>query len=87
MLQDFACSVKLKSFFLLLRLFPSANILTELDQATNMRFMSFKAQDQYSMNIAKFEKVLQIHLFDLFFNIFSLSWKHYCININHWYLY
>lgn len=38
------------------KLFPSANILTELDQATNMRFMSFKAQDQYSMNIAKLEK-------------------------------
>lgn len=38
------------------KLFPSANILTELDQATNMRFMSFKAQDQYSINISKLEK-------------------------------
>ncbi|GAB1600252.1 potassium channel subfamily T member 1 [Argonauta hians] len=38
------------------KLFPSAKILTELDQASNMRFMNFKFLDKYSMQIAKLEK-------------------------------
>ncbi|XP_036357424.1 potassium channel subfamily T member 1 isoform X2 [Octopus sinensis] len=38
------------------KLFPSAKILTELDQASNMRFMNFRVLDNYSMQIAKLEK-------------------------------
>jgi hypothetical protein len=39
-------------------MFPSANIITELSQSSNMRFMQFRANDQYSFTLAKLEKVL-----------------------------
>ncbi|KAK7502655.1 hypothetical protein BaRGS_00006230 [Batillaria attramentaria] len=38
------------------RLFPKSNIITELSQATNMRFMQFRADDLYSLSISKMEK-------------------------------
>lgn len=41
----------------LFRLFPAANIITELSQATNMRFMQFRADDSYALQLAKLEKV------------------------------
>ena len=39
------------------RLFPSANIITELSQASNMRFMQFRAKDHYALQLSKLEKV------------------------------
>ncbi|XP_061169679.1 potassium channel subfamily T member 2-like isoform X2 [Saccostrea echinata] len=38
------------------RLFPSANIITELSQTSNMRFMQFRANDSYAYSLAKLEK-------------------------------
>ncbi|XP_033729802.1 potassium channel subfamily T member 2-like isoform X2 [Pecten maximus] len=38
------------------RLFPSANIITELSQSSNMRFMQFRANDTYSYTLSKMEK-------------------------------
>nr|XP_022326614.1 potassium channel subfamily T member 2-like isoform X7 [Crassostrea virginica] len=38
------------------RLFPSANIITELSQTSNMRFMQFRANDSYAYTLAKLEK-------------------------------
>ncbi|XP_046570443.1 potassium channel subfamily T member 2-like [Haliotis rubra] len=38
------------------RLFPTANIITELSQASNMRFMQFRAKDRYALTISKLEK-------------------------------
>ncbi|KAL5011495.1 hypothetical protein ScPMuIL_010046 [Solemya velum] len=38
------------------RLFPSANIITELTQSSNMRFMQFRANDFYAYTLAKLEK-------------------------------
>lgn len=38
------------------RLFPSANIITELSQASNMRFMQFRAKDHYALQLSKLEK-------------------------------
>ncbi|KAH3792047.1 hypothetical protein DPMN_145536 [Dreissena polymorpha] len=38
------------------RLFPSANIITELTQSSNMRFMQFRANDLYSYELSKREK-------------------------------
>ena len=42
------------------RLFPSANIITELSQTSNMRFMQFRANDSYAYTLAKLEKVCEI---------------------------
>lgn len=39
------------------RLFPSTNIITELSQASNMRFMQFRAKDNYALQLSKMEKV------------------------------
>ncbi|XP_052789303.1 potassium channel subfamily T member 2-like isoform X7 [Mya arenaria] len=38
------------------RLFPSGNIITELTQSSNMRFMQFRANDSYSYELSKLEK-------------------------------
>ncbi|KAK6183676.1 hypothetical protein SNE40_011106 [Patella caerulea] len=40
-------------------LFPSTNVITELNDATNMRFMQFQAHDAYSQSISKLEKKLK----------------------------
>jgi len=39
------------------RLFPGANIITELSQSSNMRFMQFRADDSYALGLSKLEKV------------------------------
>ncbi|CAG5135869.1 unnamed protein product, partial [Candidula unifasciata] len=38
------------------RLFPKANILTEISHAPNMRFMQFRPDDLYALSISKQEK-------------------------------
>uniref|UniRef100_A0A1I8JEF5 Potassium channel subfamily T member 2 n=1 Tax=Macrostomum lignano TaxID=282301 RepID=A0A1I8JEF5_9PLAT len=38
------------------KLFPSANIITELSQSSNMRFTQFKADDSFQMSMSKVEK-------------------------------
>lgn len=39
------------------RLFPGAKIITELSQSSNMRFMHFRADDDYALALSKLEKV------------------------------
>ncbi|KAK6959493.1 potassium channel subfamily T member 2 [Biomphalaria glabrata] len=41
------------------RLFPHVNIITEVNEASNMRFMQFKAKDTYMSQIRKLEKRLK----------------------------
>ncbi|KAK7485655.1 hypothetical protein BaRGS_00023104, partial [Batillaria attramentaria] len=41
------------------RLFPSVNIITEVNEASNMRFMHFQAQDSYLQEISRLEKHLK----------------------------
>ncbi|XP_067665329.1 potassium channel subfamily T member 2-like isoform X2 [Haliotis asinina] len=41
------------------RLFPNANIITELNQANNMRFMQFRAHDIYSQRVSRLEQKLK----------------------------
>ncbi|XP_055896254.1 potassium channel subfamily T member 2-like isoform X3 [Biomphalaria glabrata] len=38
------------------RLFPKANIITEISHAPNMRFMQFRPDDLYALSISKLEK-------------------------------
>ena len=39
------------------KMFPSARIITELSQSSNMRFMQFRAHDTYALSLSKMEKV------------------------------
>lgn len=48
-------------------MFPNANIVTELSQASNMRFMQFSAQDIYSQKVSHLEQVIFFE--KIFFNI------------------
>ncbi|XP_059167919.1 potassium channel subfamily T member 2-like [Physella acuta] len=41
------------------RLFPHVNIITEVNEASNMRFMHFKAKDSYMLKIRKLEQRLK----------------------------
>lgn len=41
------------------RLFPSVNIITEMDESSNMRFMHFQAFDEYTQEISQLEKTLK----------------------------
>lgn len=41
------------------RMFPNANIITELSQASNMRFMQFSAQDVYMQKVSRLEQKLK----------------------------
>jgi len=43
--------------FVVDRMFPNANIVTELSQSSNMRFMQFRAEDHYALQLSKMEKV------------------------------
>ncbi|ESO05295.1 hypothetical protein HELRODRAFT_111253 [Helobdella robusta] len=52
-LSDCNTIVAVQSMF---RLFPNANIITELSLAPNMRFMQFRAQDNYALDLSKLEK-------------------------------
>lgn len=54
------------------KLFPNANIITELSQASNMRFMHFQAHDSYAQRISKLEKKLQEHMKTTLTHIFRL---------------
>lgn len=44
------------------KMFPSARIITELSQSTNMRFMQFRAHDTYALSLSKMEKVIDTFL-------------------------
>ena len=43
----------------LFKMFPSARMITELSQSSNMRFMQFRAHDSYALSLSKMEKVSQ----------------------------
>jgi len=40
------------------RFFPNIASITELSQSSNMRFMHFRAHDNYALHLSKMEKVL-----------------------------
>ncbi len=44
-------------YFLLQRMFPKVRVCSEIVDANNMRFMQFRANDQFSLQISKQEKV------------------------------
>ncbi|KAK6195412.1 hypothetical protein SNE40_000849 [Patella caerulea] len=52
-LSDCNTIVSVQTIF---RLFPTANIITELTQSSNMRFMQFRANDIVALAISKLEK-------------------------------
>ncbi|PVD32429.1 hypothetical protein C0Q70_07863 [Pomacea canaliculata] len=54
------------------RMFPNANIVTELSQASNMRFMQFSAQDIYSQKVSHLEQKLKETLTSNLSHIFRL---------------
>ncbi|XP_076465055.1 potassium channel subfamily T member 2-like [Babylonia areolata] len=54
------------------RLFPNANIITELSQASNMRFMQFSAQDVYCHKISRLEQKLKATMNSNLSHIFRL---------------
>ncbi|XP_060085244.1 potassium channel subfamily T member 2-like [Ylistrum balloti] len=54
------------------KLFPNANIITELNKASNMRFMQFQAHDHYAQEISKLEKKLKEHMRTTLTHIFRL---------------
>ncbi|CAG2163005.1 unnamed protein product [Oppiella nova] len=39
------------------KMFPSARMITELSQSSNMRFMQFRAHDAYALSLSKMEKM------------------------------
>ncbi|XP_064596811.1 LOW QUALITY PROTEIN: potassium channel subfamily T member 2-like [Liolophura sinensis] len=41
------------------KLFPSTSVITELSQSSNMRFMQFRALDEYSWKISKLERTIK----------------------------
>ncbi|XP_067943638.1 potassium channel subfamily T member 2-like [Watersipora subatra] len=66
----------------LFRLFPGAKIITELSQSSNMRFMQFRADDDYALQLSRLEKEVKrqgshmSYMFRLPFsagNVFSAS--------------
>ncbi|XP_045180418.2 potassium channel subfamily T member 1-like isoform X3 [Mercenaria mercenaria] len=54
------------------KLFPNANIITELNQASNMRFMHFRAHDEYSQKISGLERKLKSSMTSNLSHIFRL---------------
>lgn len=55
--SDFGRSqVNTYDIFMCYRLFPNVNIITEVHEASNMRFMHFQARDTYTQEIARLEK-------------------------------
>ncbi|GFO02053.1 potassium channel subfamily t member 1-like protein [Plakobranchus ocellatus] len=44
------------------RMFPHVNIITEVTEASNMRFMHFKAKDTYMLQIRQLEKVQTVEV-------------------------
>ena len=49
--------IEMRIMFVVERMFPNANIVTELSQSSNMRFMQFRAKDHYALQLSKLEKV------------------------------
>ncbi|KAH3713899.1 hypothetical protein DPMN_073700 [Dreissena polymorpha] len=54
------------------KLFPKVNILTELKQASNMRFMHFRAHDEYSKKISDIDRKLKSRIMSNTSHIFCL---------------
>uniref|UniRef100_UPI0035902716 potassium channel subfamily T member 1-like n=1 Tax=Myxine glutinosa TaxID=7769 RepID=UPI0035902716 len=55
--EDFMADAKtIVNVQTMFRLFPNLNIITELTHQANMRFMQFRAKDDYSRLLAKLEK-------------------------------
>jgi len=54
--------------FVVERMFPNANIITELSQSSNMRFMQFRAKDDYALQLSKLEKVCILYTLCITFN-------------------
>ncbi|KAH3877237.1 hypothetical protein DPMN_001099, partial [Dreissena polymorpha] len=54
------------------KLFPKVNILTELKQASNMRFMHFRAHDEYSQKISDMDRKLKSSITSNTSHIFRL---------------
>ena len=52
-------------FSTLCRLFPNVNIITEMNDASNMRFMHFQADDRYTQEVSRLEKVLFSSAFNI----------------------
>ncbi|XP_078333726.1 potassium channel subfamily T member 2-like isoform X2 [Crassostrea virginica] len=79
-LTDADTVVTVQSIF---KLFPCINILTEISQTSNIKFMQFQPHDEYSKKIARIEKKLRddmrsclVHIFRLPFaagQVFSCS--------------
>lgn len=79
-LTDADTIVTVQSIF---KLFPGINILTEISQTSNIKFMQFQPHDEYSKKIARLEKKLRddmrsslVHIFRLPFaagQVFSCS--------------
>ncbi|XP_048780115.2 potassium channel subfamily T member 2-like isoform X2 [Ostrea edulis] len=79
-LTDADTIVTVQSIF---KLFPNINILTEISQTSNIKFMQFQPHDEYSKKIARLEKKLRddmrstlVHIFRLPFaagQVFSCS--------------
>lgn len=60
----------------MLRLFPNTYVVTELSQASNMRFMQFSAQDVYSQKASRLEQVsVQIQQTKYISSFGIVSWK------------
>ncbi|KAL3891867.1 hypothetical protein ACJMK2_004111 [Sinanodonta woodiana] len=54
------------------KLFPDANIMTELNSAANIRFMQFQAHDKYSQMVSRMERKLKSSIFSNLSHIFRL---------------
>ncbi|CAG2236860.1 KCNT1 [Mytilus edulis] len=56
----------------ILKLFPHTNIITELSQATNIRFMQFQANNEYNRYVSRMEKKLRGGMSSTLSHIFRL---------------
>ena len=52
-------------------MFPKVRVCSEIVDANNMRFMQFRANDQFSLQISKQEKVkyMRLQKYSIFYNI------------------
>ncbi|XP_060085731.1 potassium channel subfamily T member 2-like isoform X1 [Ylistrum balloti] len=56
----------------ILKLFPNTNIITELSQASNIRFMQFQANNEYTRQVSKLERKLKERMSSTLSHIFRL---------------
>ncbi|XP_021366238.1 potassium channel subfamily T member 2-like [Mizuhopecten yessoensis] len=54
----------------ILKLFPNTNIITELSQASNIRFMQFQANNEYTRQVSKLERKLKERMSSTLSHIF-----------------